>query len=132
MSERKRDQVDFILQGFPKEYNPLVIMIYEKVEPKDIYEVEALLYVQETQMDKYKQVLITSSETTNIAQAGPNQFSARNTGGSGTYQQLRDKARGFRVRGRGRQSYTTRNRITCQLCKKYGHSVIECRHIFNE
>lgn len=100
--EQLHTQVDFVLQGFPEEYNPLIIMIYEKVEPKDIYEVEALLYVQETQMDKYKQVLITSSATTNVAQAGPNQFSARNTGGSGTYQQLRDIARGFRVMGRGR------------------------------
>lgn len=50
------------------------MMIYGKVEPTNIYEVEVLLNVQEAQMEKYRQELKTPSATTNIAQVGPNNF----------------------------------------------------------
>lgn len=42
------------------------MMIYNKGDSIDIYDVEALLYVQEAQLDKYKQQLITLSATANI------------------------------------------------------------------
>lgn len=61
-------------------------MIYGKVEPTDIYEVKALIYVQKTQMDKYRLELTTPSATTNIAQSEPNNFPAINAGGSDIYQ----------------------------------------------
>lgn len=61
------NQVDAILQGLPEEYNPFIMMIYNKGDSIDIYDVEALLYVQEAQLDKYKQQLITLSATANIA-----------------------------------------------------------------
>lgn len=68
----ERDQMDVILQGFTEEYNPFIMMIYGKVKPTDIYEVEALVYVQEAQMEKYKQELTTPNATTNITQVRPN------------------------------------------------------------
>lgn len=34
--------------------------------------------------------------------------------------------------GQGRKTYSTGNRLTCQLCNKYGHSVIECWHMYDE
>lgn len=43
----ERGQVDAILQGFPEEYNHFTLMVYNKGEPTDIYDVKALLYVQE-------------------------------------------------------------------------------------
>lgn len=61
------DQIDAILQGLPKKYNPLIMMIYSNGEPTDIYDVEALLYVQECQLDKFKQELDTPSATVNVS-----------------------------------------------------------------
>lgn len=40
------DQIYVILQGLPEEYNPFIMMAYNKTESMDIYEVEGLLYVQ--------------------------------------------------------------------------------------
>ncbi|CAI8612920.1 unnamed protein product [Vicia faba] len=55
------DQVNAILQGLPEEYNSFIMMVYRKCDLTDMYEVEALLYIQEAQLDKYKQELATSS-----------------------------------------------------------------------
>lgn len=43
------------------------MMIYDKVEPADIYHVEALLYFQKAQLDKFCQELLTPSKTINGA-----------------------------------------------------------------
>lgn len=42
------------------------MMVYRKGDLTDMYEVEALLYVQEVQLDKYKQELSMSSASSNI------------------------------------------------------------------
>lgn len=42
----KYSQVDVILQGLLEEYNPFIMIEYSETEPLDIYDVEALLYVQ--------------------------------------------------------------------------------------
>lgn len=60
--------MDAILQGSPEEYNPFIMMIYNKGDPIDIYIMELLLYVQKAQLDKYKQEIVTPSATANIAQ----------------------------------------------------------------
>lgn len=44
-----------------------IMMIYGKGGPINIYVMEALLYVQEAQLDKYRQELVTSSVTANVA-----------------------------------------------------------------
>lgn len=43
------------------------MMVYGKTEPMDIYEVKALLYVQEAQMDNYRQELSTNIAKANVA-----------------------------------------------------------------
>lgn len=43
----ERDQVDAILQRLTKEYDPFIMMVYGKGDLTDMYEVEALFYVQE-------------------------------------------------------------------------------------
>lgn len=125
------DQMDVLLQGLPEEYNMFIIMIYGKVETNDTYEVEASLYVEEAQMEKYKQDLTTSSATTNITHPRPNQFASRNVGRYGSYHHQRGRARGFNGKGIGRQQFTLGNMPTCQLYNKYEHSIMECWHIFD-
>lgn len=63
----EHDQVDVILQGLPEEYSPFIMMVYGKSEPKDMYDVEGLLYVQEAHLDKYCQELSSPSTTTDMA-----------------------------------------------------------------
>ncbi|KAI5399698.1 hypothetical protein KIW84_064871 [Lathyrus oleraceus] len=78
-------------------------MIYGKSEPTNIYEVKALLYVQEAQMDKYHQQLTTPSATTNIVNSMNNKFSAKTGIGNGNFQHQRARGHGFRGRGQARQ-----------------------------
>lgn len=43
------------------------MMIHGKVEPTNIYDVEALLYVQEAQLDRFFQELLTPSVIANVS-----------------------------------------------------------------
>lgn len=81
----ERDQVDAILHGLSKEYTSFIMMMYEKVEPADIYEVEALLYVQYAQMEKYEQELVTPSATAKIAHTDNYNYVGRNADGYSYY-----------------------------------------------
>ncbi|KAI5387765.1 hypothetical protein KIW84_073748 [Lathyrus oleraceus] len=82
--ELKMIKKDDILQGLPEEYNPFIMMAYIKTDQMDIYEVGVLLYVQEAQLDKYRQELAAPSATTNVVQgAGHYHHATTNSDGSG-------------------------------------------------
>jgi len=89
------------------------MMVYCKTKPTTLYNIEALLYVQEAQLDKFRQELSLSIPTANVAYSNQ----GRNARGCG-------RARGI--------TSSTGNRPTCQLCGKYGHTVIDCWHRFDE
>lgn len=55
---REKDQIDSIRDGLQDEYNPSVKQMYGSFESPILYDVEALLYVQETQLDKLRQELV--------------------------------------------------------------------------
>lgn len=109
------------------------MMIYRKGEPTNIYDVKALLYVQEAQLDKYMQELPSRSAITNIAQ-GLLSIEATKM----AHRMLMaitiflGRGRSTRGKGYGRQTHTTQNRPTYQLCNKYGNFVLECQHMFDE
>lgn len=54
----KKDQVDLILDGLPKEYNSFVMQMYGMAEPPTLYDVKTLLYIQELQLEKFKKDLL--------------------------------------------------------------------------
>lgn len=62
----KRDQIDVIRQGLLEEINSFIMMVYGKIVPPTLYEIEALLYVQEAQLDKYPQELSLANATGNL------------------------------------------------------------------
>lgn len=74
----KRDKIDAIHQVLHEKYNPFVMIIYGKVKPTYIYDVETLLYVQEAYLDKFHLELSTPSSTANVAQALSNNDVSRN------------------------------------------------------
>lgn len=84
------------MQGFRKEYNPFIMMIYGKGEQKNIYDVEALQYVQEAQFDKYRQELVIPSSMAIVIHALVNSITSENGHNFGANQSCR---------GRGRQNY---------------------------
>ena len=100
-------------------------MIYRKGKPNDIYDVDALLYVQESQLDKYKQELASLNAIANVSQVMINSYSGRNGNVFGAYQSFCGRGTSTCGTGRGRQVYIIGNRPTCQLCNKYGHLVID-------
>lgn len=65
----EHDHIDTILEGLPKEYNSFVMMIYSRVEPASVDDIEALLMIQDAQFEKYNQELPSSSVSLNVAQA---------------------------------------------------------------
>jgi len=85
--------------------------IYHKFP--QLYNIEALLYVQEAQLDKFRQERSLSIPTANVAYS--------NQGSRGGSQQFRGRGRNARGCGRARGiTSSTGNRPTCQLCGKYG------------
>jgi histone deacetylase 1/2 len=120
-SVSEQDQIDSILDGLPEEYNPFVMMIYGRPDSPSLFDIEGLLLVQESQLEKFRQELAVPSASANVAHTN----GGRNSSGS--------RGRGRNGRGRGRnQAGSTGNRPTCQLCNKYGHHVFDCWHRFDE
>ena len=59
-------------------------MAYNKTESIDTYEVEGLLYVQEAQLEKYRQELAAPSATTSVVQGeGHHNHAITHLNGSG-------------------------------------------------
>ncbi|CAJ2678668.1 unnamed protein product [Trifolium pratense] len=120
-SVTEQDQIDSILDGLPEEYNPFVMMIYGRSDSPSLYDIEGLLLVQESQLEKFRQELMVPNVSANIA----------HTGGGWGNSHARGRGRTNRGRGRG-QGSSSGNRPTCQLCNKYGHHVFDCWYRFDE
>ncbi|KAI5401088.1 hypothetical protein KIW84_065792 [Lathyrus oleraceus] len=101
--------------------------MYGFTTPLTLCDDEALLYVQEVQLDKFRQELATSNVSANIAHTSQEENRFRVA-----YLFYRGRGRSIRGRSRGRGRNTTTSRPTCQLCGKYEHSVITCWHGFGE
>ena len=65
----EQDKIDSILDGLFEEYNLFVIQIYGVPELQSLYDAEAFLYVQEAQLDKFRQELVVWSVSLNVAHA---------------------------------------------------------------
>lgn len=63
----EQDQIDAVLDGLPEEYNSFVMMIYGRPDSPSLSDIEALLLVQEAQLDKFRQELAVSNVSANIA-----------------------------------------------------------------
>lgn len=75
----EQDQIDSILDGLPEEYNPFVMQMYESTESPLLCDVEALLYVQEAQLDKFRQELVVSTVAANVAHSSQATNNSRGT-----------------------------------------------------
>lgn len=97
--------------------------MYVNHEPITLFDVEALIYVQEAQLHKVRQELailniFANIDHTNSQTGDVHENFAKNYG------------KGHMTSGRGRSSSDTRP--TCQLYGKYGHFVADCWHVFDE
>ena len=94
------------------------MQVYGHPEPPTIHDVEMLLYIQEVELDKFKQELFISNVLENLAQDEP-------TSGRGGYN-MRGLGRNFWFRGRGRsRGGCSSIRSTCQLCGECEHEVLQ-------
>lgn len=71
----EQDQVDDILVGLPEEYNTFVMMMYGKLEPISYTDLESLLLVQESQLDKFRVELTSGTISVNVAQGSNKTYS---------------------------------------------------------
>lgn len=147
----EQDHVDMILEGLP-EYNSFVMVIYARFEPASVDDIEALLVVQDSQFQKCKQELPSSSVSLNVAQAATlthgssstvasNGFQSNN-GYQGSNVDYQDPSNGYQNSGRGRDcggcGRGSRgrgrggNRPTCQLCRRYGHEAYNSWYRFDQ
>lgn len=62
-----QDHIDAILEGLSEEYSPFVMMIYSRIDPILIHDLEGLLVVQEAQLEKFKPDLNSGSISANVA-----------------------------------------------------------------
>lgn len=134
----EQDQIDAVLDVLPKEYNSFVMMVYGRPDSPSLSDIEALLLVQEAQLDKFRQELVVSNVSANIAQTSNGQGQASNFShgeqSQNSFVPRGGRGRGGHGRGRGRDrgGGGNGNRPTCQLCKKYGHDTYSCWHRFEE
>jgi len=103
-----------------------VLGYYGRSDVVSISDLEALLFVQEVQIDKFNQDLSSISMTANVAHRGGN-FSQSHRGGRHGY-----RGRGNRGRGRSNGGRSGGQKPTCQLCLKYGHDAFQCWYRFDE
>lgn len=129
-----QDHIDSILEGLPEEYNPFVMMVYGRIDPPSVDAIEALLLVQEAQLDKFRQELATSNVSVNVAQAKTSTGSASlNVAETTNMRGGGNRGRGCGgYRGRGRGRGCAGNRPMCQLCHKYGHDAFNCWYRFDQ
>src|SRR4051812_48064070 len=73
----EQDQIDSILNGLPEEYSPFVMQMYGCPIPPTLCDVEALLYVQEAQLDKFRQELAATTVSANVPHASQREESSR-------------------------------------------------------
>lgn len=71
----EQDQVDDILVGLPEEYNTFVMMMYGKLEPISYTDLESLLLVQESQLEKFRVELTSGTISVNVAQGSNKTYS---------------------------------------------------------
>ncbi|CAI8587908.1 unnamed protein product [Vicia faba] len=71
-------QIDVILDGLLEEYSSFMMQMHGKSESPTLYDVEALLYVQEGQLDKFHQELALSNVSANLAISHSKQNAASN------------------------------------------------------
>lgn len=113
------------------------MMIYGKVDPPSLSDIESLLLVQESQLDKYRQELAVTTVAANVAHTSAHTVhdssssTANQPNTRGGYYFGRGRGRQGRARGRGR-ACTTGPRPMCQLCGRYGHAVLDCWFRFDE
>lgn len=61
-----QNQVNSILDDLSKEFDPFVMQMYGTSETQTLYNIEALLYVQEAQLNKFRHDLAVSYISANI------------------------------------------------------------------
>lgn len=54
-------QIDVVLDGILEKHIPFVMQVYDRSKPPMMYDVYALLYVQEPELDKFIQELFVSN-----------------------------------------------------------------------
>lgn len=127
---------DVILDGLLEEYNSFVMIIFGKANAPTLSEIDSLLLVQESQLDKFRQELAVTTATSNVAHpttrvdhdttSGAQNFQGNrgNTYGPGRVRQGCNRSRG--------RAHTTGPCPTCQFSGRYGNSVLDCRFRFDE
>lgn len=92
------------------------MMIYRKMDPTNIYDVDALIYVQEARLDKYRQKLASLTTTANVGHDFINSEVTKNSASNANnHHYFYGRGRNTRGRGRGKKTYISGNKPTCQL-----------------
>lgn len=117
------DLVSYIVTGLNIEYNPVVFAVLAGVEPITLTDLYTELLFFEQRMDLWQS---SNRGSANVASHGGGR------GGNGGRDGYQGGGHGNN-RGRGRGgSNNGRPKIKYQLCKKEGHSVVDCRHCHDE
>jgi len=123
------DLVSYIITDLDIEYNPVVSAVLARVEPITLTDLYTQLLSFEQRMDLLHG---TNGRSANVASRGGGRGGSGGRGGyrGGGHGNNRGRSNNG---GRGRGgSNNGRPKIKCQLCKKEGHSVVECWYRFDE
>ena len=120
--------VSYICAGLDIDFNPVVTSVLARTEPISVTELSAQLQSFEQRMD-----LLGGNGNGNNSSSSANVAARGRGGGRGGNRGRGNRGRGSNSGGRGRGNYNSgKAKIRCQLCKKEGHSVVDCWHRYEE
>lgn len=133
-----QDHVIYLLSGLGSEYESIVSVISSKTKPKPLQEVYSLLLSSEVRIEKNNStssstlpsINLTTLQSSNNNELHPSPSHSQPR--SNYSNNWGNKNRGNRLsRGRGWNN-SNNNRLQCQLCMKFGHTVNRCFFRFDK
>ena len=127
------DHIETILDGLPPDFDPFVASILSRTDPYKVAEIKALLLVQEERLERHHQldplcfpttVALTTWTPSNPTKDKVNLKFHSNRGGRG-FSRSQNFACGSRISCSQACGSWTSSKLTCQVCGKYGHVVLQ-------
>ncbi|PON41419.1 hypothetical protein TorRG33x02_338080 [Trema orientale] len=134
----EEDQILYVLARLGIEYDSVVVSITSCPEPYTLTDLGALLLAQEGRIEQHSATTDGTNPSVNLAfQTQPPNGQKPNSG-SNSYgkNQLSPHFSNNCGRGRGncggRRSWNGEPHVQCQLCGKFGHTVLRCYYRFDQ
>ncbi|RVW59875.1 Retrovirus-related Pol polyprotein from transposon RE1 [Vitis vinifera] len=121
-----RDQILQLLGGLGADYNSIVASLTAREDEMSLHSVHSILLTHEQRLSFQNSVAEDNVISANLATPQYQHFNNKRSSGQ-------NRQSGFNTRRgtNGGRSQSSQHRPQCQLCGKFGHTVVRCYHRFD-